>query len=96
MKQKTNYFYFSDVQNREMRDTFLQIINQFLLSQVSDVISKVLTIEMQRQVMPMMAAKIDSMQQQIQIDVAQKLTAFDLMMKENIAQVCKSKASDHF
>lgn len=46
---------------------------------------------MQRQVMPMLIAKVDGMQQQIQLDVAQKLTSFEILLKENISQVCKSK-----
>ncbi|XP_055837363.1 enhancer of mRNA-decapping protein 4 homolog isoform X5 [Episyrphus balteatus] len=80
-----------EAQNRELRDTFVQLINQFTLTRLTEVISKVITIEIQRQIMPMLAAKIDGLQQQIQMDVANKLAAFDMMLKDNIAHVCKSK-----
>ncbi|XP_055918837.1 enhancer of mRNA-decapping protein 4 homolog isoform X4 [Eupeodes corollae] len=80
-----------EAQNRELRDTFVQLINQFTLTRLTEVISKVITIEIQRQIMPMLSAKIDGLQQQIQMDVANKLAAFDMMLKDNIAHVCKSK-----
>ncbi|KAM7354487.1 enhancer of mRNA-decapping protein 4 homolog Ge-1 isoform 1-T2 [Cochliomyia hominivorax] len=80
-----------DVQNRELRDSIMQIMNQYVLTQFGDVVSKVMTLEIQRQLVPMLAAKLDNMQQQIQVNVSQKLSAFDLMIKENIAQACKSK-----
>lgn len=71
----------------------MQIISQYVLTQFGDMVSKVMTIEIQRQLGPMLAAKLDNMQQQIQLTVGQKLSAFDLMIKENIAQACKSKVS---
>ncbi|XP_037810826.1 enhancer of mRNA-decapping protein 4 homolog [Lucilia sericata] len=80
-----------DVQNRELRDSIMQIMNQYVLTQFGEMVSKVMTLEIQRQLAPMLAAKLDNMQQQIQLNVAQKLSAFDLMIKENIAQACKSK-----
>ncbi|XP_073824958.1 enhancer of mRNA-decapping protein 4 homolog Ge-1 [Musca autumnalis] len=81
-----------DVQNRELRDSIMQIMNQYVLTQFGEMISKVLTIEIQRQLAPILAAKIDNLQQQIQLDVGQKLKSFDMMIKENIAQACKSKS----
>lgn len=69
----------------------MQIMNQYLLTQFGEMVSKVMTIEIQRQLAPMLAAKLDNLQQHIQLDVTQKLSAFDLMIKENIAQACKSK-----
>lgn len=66
-------------------------MNQYVLTQFGEMISKVLAIEIQRQLAPILAAKLDNMQQQIQLDVAQKLKSFDMMIKENIAQACKSK-----
>ncbi|XP_065357524.1 enhancer of mRNA-decapping protein 4 homolog [Calliphora vicina] len=80
-----------DVQNRELRDSIMQIMNRYVLTQFGEMMSKVMALETQRQLAPMLAAKLDNMQQQIQLNVAQKLSAFDLMIKENIAQACKSK-----
>lgn len=68
-------------------------MNQYVLTQFGEMVSKVMTIEIQRQLAPMLAAKLDNLQQQIQLDVTQKLSAFDLIIKENIAQACKSKVS---
>uniref|UniRef100_A0A1I8PAA0 Uncharacterized protein n=1 Tax=Stomoxys calcitrans TaxID=35570 RepID=A0A1I8PAA0_STOCA len=81
-----------DVQNRELRDSIMQIMNQYVLTQFGEMVSKVMTIEIQRQLAPMLAAKIDNLQQQIQLDIAQKLKSFDFMIKENISQACKSKS----
>lgn len=83
--------FFRDVQNRELRDSIMQIMNQYVLTQIGEMVSKVMTVEIQRQIAPMLSAKLDNMQQQIQLSVAQKLSSFDLMIKENIAQACKSK-----
>ncbi|XP_054741449.1 enhancer of mRNA-decapping protein 4 homolog isoform X1 [Anastrepha obliqua] len=80
-----------DQQNRELRESLIQILNQYILTHLGEVVSKVINMEIQRQLAPMLSAKIEHLQQQIQLDVAQKLTAFDLMLKENISQVCKSK-----
>ncbi|XP_012157924.1 enhancer of mRNA-decapping protein 4 homolog [Ceratitis capitata] len=80
-----------DQQNRELRDSFIQIMNQYVLTQLGEVVSKVINIEIQRQLAPMLSAKLDHLQQQIQIDIGQKLSAFDLMINENISKVCKSK-----
>lgn len=80
-----------DQQNRELRDSFIQIMNQYILTHFGEVVSKVINIEIQRQLAPMLSAKIDHVQQQLQIDVSQKLTTFDLMLNENISQICKSK-----
>lgn len=90
-KKLSTFLAGKEAQNRELRDTFVQLINQFTINRLTEVISKVITIEIQRQIMPMLAAKIDGLQQQIQMDVANKLAAFDMMLKENIAHVCKSK-----
>ncbi|XP_011207932.2 enhancer of mRNA-decapping protein 4 homolog isoform X3 [Bactrocera dorsalis] len=80
-----------DQQNRELRDSFIQIMNQYILTHFGEVVSKVINIEIQRQLVPMLSAKIDHVQQQLQIDVSQKLNTFDLMLNENISQICKSK-----
>lgn len=87
------FCHFRDVQNRELRDSIMQIMNQYVLTQFGEMVSKVLTIEIQRQLAPMLGAKMDNLQQQMQLDIAQKLKSFDLMIKENIAQACKSKVS---
>lgn len=69
----------------------MQIMNQYVLTQFGEMVSKVLTIEIQRQLAPMIVAKVDNMQQQIHLDIAQMLKSFDQIIKENIAQACKSK-----
>lgn len=80
-----------DQQNRELRDSLIQIMNQYILTHFGEVISKVMNMEIQRQLAPMLSAKIDHLQQQLQVDVNQKLSTFDLMLNENISQICKSK-----
>ncbi|KAL9922946.1 enhancer of mRNA-decapping protein 4 homolog isoform X1 [Glossina fuscipes] len=81
-----------EAQNRELRESIVQIMNQYILTQFGEIVSKVMAIEAQRQLVPMLSAKLDALQHQIQIDVGQKLTAFDSMLKENIAQACKNKS----
>uniref|UniRef100_A0A1A9WBH7 Ge1_WD40 domain-containing protein n=1 Tax=Glossina brevipalpis TaxID=37001 RepID=A0A1A9WBH7_9MUSC len=82
-----------DAQNRELRESIVQIMNQYILTQFGEIVSKVMAIEAQRQLVPMLSTKLDALQHQIQVDVGQKLNAFDAVLKDNIAQACKSKVN---
>lgn len=79
-------------QSRELRDTIIHALNQFLFKQFAEKMSEMLILEIQRQVVPVLVTKLDMIKQQIQLDVSQKLTTTDKILKENIAQVCKSKS----
>lgn len=61
------------------------------MTHFTDMIGKVLNMELQRQLLPLVNAKMDQLQNQMQLEMVQKLTVFDKTVKENIAQVCKSK-----
>lgn len=56
-------------------------------------LSQVLVTEVQKHLLPMVAAKLDSLKAQIQADVGQKISISDVVIKENIANICKSKVS---
>lgn len=83
----------SETQNRELRDSVLQVLNQYVMNHFTDIIGNVLNMELQRQLLPRVNAKMDQLQNQMQLEIVQKLNVFDKTVKENIAQVCKSKVS---
>ncbi|XP_051858129.1 enhancer of mRNA-decapping protein 4 homolog isoform X1 [Drosophila albomicans] len=78
-------------QNRVMRDSVLQVLNQYVMKHFTDIIGNVLNMELQRHILPCVSAKMDQLQNQMQLEMVQKLSVFDKTVKENIAQVCKSK-----
>lgn len=61
------------------------------MNHFTDIIGNVLNMELQRQLLPRVNAKMDQLQNQMQLEMVQKLNVFDKTVKENIAQVCKSK-----
>jgi len=69
----------------------LQVLNQYVMNHFTDIIGNVLNMELQRQLLPRVNAKMDQLQAQMQVEIVQKLSGFDKAVKENIAQVCKSK-----
>lgn len=71
----------------------LQVLNQYVMNHFTDIIGNVLNMELQRQLLPRVNAKMDQLQNQMQLEIVQKLNVFDKTVKENIAQVCKSKVS---
>lgn len=81
----------SESQNRELRDSVLQVLNQYVMNHFTDIIGNVLNMELQRQLLPRVNANMDQLQAQMQVEIVQKLSVFDKTVKENIAQVCKSK-----
>ncbi|XP_034471576.1 enhancer of mRNA-decapping protein 4 homolog isoform X2 [Drosophila innubila] len=78
-------------QNRALRDSVLQVLNEYVMKYFTEIIGNVLNVELQRQVLPRVNAKMDQLQNQMQLEIVQKLNVFDKTIKENIAQVCKSK-----
>lgn len=81
----------SENQNRVLRDSVLQVLNEYVMKYFTEIIGNVLNVELQRQVLPRVNAKMDQLQNQMQQEIVQKLNVFDKTIKENIAQVCKSK-----
>ncbi|KAH8378342.1 hypothetical protein KR093_010780, partial [Drosophila rubida] len=78
-------------QNRVMRDSMMQGFNQYVMKHFTDIIGNVLNMELQRHILPCVSAKMDQLQNQMQLEMVQKLSVFDKTVKENISQVCKSK-----
>lgn len=85
-------FFCSDVQNRELRDSITRAVTQTVCSQLS----AVLIAEIQKHVLPIVAAKLEGIKTQIQSDIAQKITITDHVIKENISNICRSKVSGGF
>ncbi|KRG02628.1 enhancer of mRNA-decapping protein 4 homolog isoform X1 [Drosophila mojavensis] len=90
-KKLTEFLHARETQNRELRDSVLQVLNQYVMNHFTDIIGNVLNMELQRQLLPRVNAKMDQLQNQMQLEIVQKLNVFDKTVKENIAQVCKSK-----
>ncbi|KAH8249504.1 hypothetical protein KR032_010090 [Drosophila birchii] len=90
-KKLTEFLAARESQNRELRDSVLQVLNQYVMNHFTDIIGNVLNMELQRQLLPRVNAKMDQLQAQMQVEIVQKLNVFDKTVKENIGQVCKSK-----
>ncbi|KAH8412358.1 hypothetical protein KR009_001463 [Drosophila setifemur] len=90
-KKLTEFLAARETQNRELRETTLQVLNQYVVNHFTDIIGNFLNLEMQRTVLPRVMAKMDQLLALLQGEVSQKLIVFDKTVKENIAQVCKSK-----
>ncbi|XP_033172686.1 enhancer of mRNA-decapping protein 4 homolog [Drosophila mauritiana] len=90
-KKLTEFLAARESQNRELRDSVLQVLNQYVMNHFTDIIGNVLNMELQRQLIPRVNANMDQLQAQMQVEIVQKLSVFDKTVKENIAQVCKSK-----
>ncbi|EDV58927.1 enhancer of mRNA-decapping protein 4 homolog [Drosophila erecta] len=90
-KKLTEFLAARESQNRELRDSVLQVLNQYVMNHFTDIIGNVLNMELQRQLLPRVNAKMDQLQAQMQLEIVQKLSVIDKTVKENIAQVCKSK-----
>lgn len=80
-----------DKQNRDLRDSIIQSITPLLLNQLTERMSHIFVAELQRHTLPLVASKLDIIKQQIHIDVSEKLSSSDQLLKENIIQVCTSK-----
>lgn len=90
--KNSHLFFNSEKQNREIRDAVFGMA-PVLCNQMSIQLSQVLVTEVQKHLLPMVAAKLDSLKAQLQADVAQKISITDVVIKENIANICKSKVS---
>ncbi|XP_017059250.2 enhancer of mRNA-decapping protein 4 homolog [Drosophila ficusphila] len=90
-RKLTEFLAARDGLNRDLRDSVLQVLNQYVMNHFTDIIGNVLNMELQRQLLPRVNAKMDQLQAQMQVEIVQKLSVFDKTVKENIAQVCKSK-----
>lgn len=69
----------------------MHLLNQFLFNQFPEKQSNMLTSEVQKQITSVIMAKLDVIEQHFQNEISQKLTTTDKILKENIAQVCRSK-----
>ena len=74
----------------------MQVMNQYLITQVGDIVAKTMVMEIQRQLAPMFVGKIDHLHQQIQMDLAQKMTSINHMLQESVAHVCSNKVNNDF
>ncbi|XP_017153982.1 enhancer of mRNA-decapping protein 4 homolog [Drosophila miranda] len=90
-KKLSEFLQARENQNRELRESVVAVLNQYVLTHFTDIIGNVLNMELQRQLLPRVNAKMDQLQAQIQVEFVQKLGVFEKAVKENIAQVCKSK-----
>ncbi|XP_068150298.1 enhancer of mRNA-decapping protein 4 homolog [Drosophila tropicalis] len=90
-KKLAEFLQARDSQNLELRESVLQVLNQYVMNHFTDIVGNFLNLELQRQIVPRVNAKMDQLQNQMQVEIVQKLNVFDKTVKENIAQVCKSK-----
>lgn len=62
-----------------------------LKSNIADIIHKALTVEIQKQLVPMINSNLDTLTQRVCYELTQKLSAFDEMVRENVFHACKNK-----
>lgn len=84
-------FHRSDAQLREIRETMFMQMAPALCTQITAQLSQVLLAEIQKSLYPIVSTKLDAMKAQVQSEIAQKMTVTDRIVKENIANMCRSK-----
>lgn len=62
-----------------------------MCNQLSGQLTQIFVNEIQKHVLPVVGARLDGIKAQIQAEIAQKLSITDKVIKENIANICKSK-----
>ncbi|XP_017077359.2 enhancer of mRNA-decapping protein 4 homolog [Drosophila eugracilis] len=90
-RKLTEFLAARESQNRELRDSVIQVLNQYVMNHFTDIVGNVINMELQRKLFPQVNAKMDQLTAQMQVEIVQKLSMFDKTVKENVAQVCKSK-----
>lgn len=65
-----------------------------ICNQLSGQFSQILVNEIQKHLLPLVAAKLDATKAQIQTEIAQKITITDRVIKENISNICRSKVNN--
>lgn len=66
-------------------------LSQIICTQINVSLNQVVTTEMKKHVLPIIASKLDATKSQIQADIAQKISISDHVIKENISNICKSR-----
>lgn len=89
-------FHRSDAQLREIRETMFMQMAPALCTQITAQLSQVLLTEIQKSLYPIVSTKLDAMKAQVQNEIAQKMTVTDRIVKENIANMCRSKVMSIF
>ncbi|EDW71758.2 uncharacterized protein Dwil_GK22271, partial [Drosophila willistoni] len=76
-KKLAEFLQARDSQNRELRESVLQVLNQYVMNHFTDIVGNFLNLELQRQIVPRVNAKMDQLQNQMQVEIVQKLNVFD-------------------
>lgn len=79
--------------NHELRENVISTMQRSLQSQIGDNITKAFTMEIRKQLVPMLDGKLDTLQKQVHCEFTQKLNDFDSLICENITQACKNKVN---
>lgn len=82
-----------DNQIRDIRDNMVLNLAPVLCNQLSNQLAQIFVSEIQKHLLPVVGARLDGIKTQIQVEVAQKLSITDKVIKENISNICKSKVS---
>lgn len=83
------------MQNREICESIVHGLSQVICSQINVTLNQTVSAEMKKLVLPVIAAKLDATKVQIQADIAQKISISDHVIKENIANICKSRVNNN-
>ena len=67
-----------------------------MCNQLSNQLAQIFVSEIQKHLLPVVGARLDGIKTQIQLEVAQKLSITDKVIKENISNICKSRVSSFF
>lgn len=78
-------------QTREIRESILNALPPIIYANLSQSLTQHVLADVKRVFMPLVAGKLDSMKAQMLADVNAKLTTSDRVVKESIANFCKSK-----
>lgn len=93
MNIKLFNFFHRDNQIRDIRENLVIGLGPIMCNQLSGQLTQIFVNEIQKHVLPVVGARLDGIKAQIQAEIAQKLSITDKVIKENIANICKSKVS---
>jgi hypothetical protein len=83
-KKLDNLMLIRDNKNREMYNT------------ITDSLIRSLSSEVPRQLLPILAAKLDGMKQQMHQDITVKMSSTDVLVRENVTKLCTNQVRLQF
>lgn len=69
----------------------MHAVTQVVGGQVSERVTVMLMAELQQRIVPLIVSRLDQIKNQVQTDVANRLSICDQLLRDNIAKACANK-----